>query len=155
VVGDINTLHDIITPEPIEMYPFAKGWVILILLLLALLLSYAINRYLKYKKNRYRREATKEWKSLKKAKDIKALISLNKRVAISAYGRDEVAILSGNEWWDFMQSHSSVKLDSDIRELIDDILYSQRELTPREIDTITLISKEWIDTHFVEEIRDV
>ena len=155
MVGDINTLHDIITPEPIGIYPFAKGWVILILLLLALLLSYAINRYSKYKKNRYRREATKEWKSLKKAKDIKALISLNKRVAISAYGRDEVAILSGNEWWDFMQSHSSVKLDSDIRELIDDILYSQRELTPREIDTITLISKEWIDTHFVEEIRDV
>ena len=155
MVADINNLHDIITPEPIGIYPFANGWVILILIALSLLLSYSINRYSKYKKNRYRREAKKEWKSLKKAKDTKALLSLNKRVAISAYGRDEVAILSGNEWWDFMQSHSSVKLDNDIRELIDDILYSQRELTHKEIDTITLISKEWIDTHFVEEIKDV
>ena len=155
MVADINNLHDIITPEPIGIYPFANGWIILILIALSLLLSYSINRYSKYKKNRYRREAKKEWKSLEKAKDINALISLNKRVAISAYGRDEVAILSSNEWWNFMQSHSKVVVASDSRDLIDNILYSQKELTDKDIESIILISKEWIETHIVEEIKYV
>lgn len=152
----LDNLHDIILPDAIGFFPPAPGWTIVVLLLLALLFHLALQRYKYYKKSEYRREALKE--SVLYTKESKehtiALLSLAKRVGIAAYGRKEVAKLSANSWWDFMENHSKVKVNSDLREEIDTLLYDASYTMNSALhDNVRESVSLWIKTHKVD--RDV
>jgi len=156
VEASLDHLHDIIVPEAVGYFPLAPGWVVLVLLALALLFHFAIQIYAKYKKSLYRREGLKELESFteQSQEETVELLSLAKRVAIAAYGRETIAKLSADSWWDFMEKHSKVKVSSQLRKNIAKILYDKSyESNHQDYNAIKTFVTLWIKTH--KGIKDV
>lgn len=152
--ASLDNLHDIIIPKAVGFLPSAPGWTIVLLLLLALLFHFAVQRYKYYKKSQYRREALREFVTYKhhSKEDAIALLALGKRVGIAAYGRTEIAKLSADSWWDFMQEHSKVKVNSGLRQEIDKLLYDANHTMNSSVyDNIAECISLWIKTHRVEK----
>jgi hypothetical protein len=152
--ASLDNLHDIITPEAVGFFPWALGWNILFLLLITLLFHFGVKRYALYQKEAYKRQAEKELKEYahKSRENAIALLTLAKRVAISAYGREEVANLHDATWWDFMEKHSEVQLPSTLRSEIQALLYSEDFVVDISLyDTLFTLVKRWTETHRVEQ----
>ena len=148
--ASLDNFHDIIVPDAIGYFPPAPGWYVLGLLALALLFHFAIQTYAKYKKNLYRREALKELESFSEQsqEETVLLLSLAKRVAIVAYGRERIAKLSADSWWDFMEEHSKVKVSKELRKNIAKILYDKGyESKQSDALAIKTFVTLWIKTH--------
>ena len=152
--ASLNNLHDIMLPEAPGFFPLAPGWYILLLLLLTLLLHFALKRYRRYQKEQYRREALGELAGLQQSnrENTMAVLSLAKRVGLSAYGRENIALLDGDTWWDFMETHSQAKVKPELRKEIQTILY-QDTSTPDESSFEKILSfvSKWIRTHKVPD----
>lgn len=148
--ASLENLHDIIMPDAVGLFPLSPGWVVILLLLMALLFHFTLQRYKRYKKSQYRREALKELPLYAKEGRVHtiALLSLAKRVGIAAYGRKEVAKLSSNDWWDFMQTHSKAKVNTGLREEIDKLLYDATFTVNIDLhNNIRQCVSLWIKTH--------
>lgn len=152
--ASLDNLHDIIVPDAVGFFPLAPGWLIVLLLALSLLFHVVFKAYACYQRSLYKREALNELERYtdKRRDEILALLTLAKRVGIAAYGRTEVAKLSGESWWDFMEQHSKVKIDGGLRAGLSDILYD--ESTQIEISDHTDVKELvsiWIKTHKVAD----
>lgn len=151
--ASLDNLHDIIVPEAVSFFPPAPGWIIVLILLLALLLHFAVKAYRRYKKSLYRREALKElgiYRQHSKENTV-ALLSLAKRVAIAAYGREEVAKLYDDAWWNFMEKQSKAKVSPEAREDIAKLLYDGSYMVNSVLhDNIIQFVTLWIKTHKAE-----
>ena len=148
--ASLNNLNDIIMPEAVGFYPLAPGWIIVILLALALLFHFSFKAYSRYKRSLYKREALKELESYtqENRNEILALLTLAKRVGIAAYGRDQIAKLSGESWWDFMEQHSKVKINTELREELSDLLYdTSKEHESAQYVAVREMVTLWIRTH--------
>ena len=91
-------------PAPAGWWPPAPGWWILAVILIS---SIAAFFYWK-SKTRLRRIALQELKKLESSDDIvlaKGLENLLRRYAIARFGRDQVAMLSGERWTNFVVEH--------------------------------------------------
>ena len=143
--ASLDNLQDIIVPDAPGFFPLAPGWYVLLLILLTLLLHFSYRSFLAYRQNRYRREALAE---LPHTVTVNALLSLAKRVALAAYGREKTATLSGSEWWTFMESHSDVKIASNLRETLEKSLYDPAYKGNKETEKeVAAFVKIWIETH--------
>ena len=151
--ASLDNLHDIIVPEPIGVFPLAPGWTVLILLCLTLLFHFGWQRYLLYRKEQYRRDALEELQLLNKnnISHTLSLLSLAKRVGISAYGRESIATLTDDNWWDFMQSHSQTSVPQDLRESIQNFLYADKPLDNSTYKLLFSAVETWIKTHKVQD----
>ena len=150
--ASLNNLHDIVLPEAVGFFPLAPGWYILLLLFLTLLFHFALKHYRIYKKEQYRREAFESLAELqqKNRENTLALLSLAKRVGLSAYGRESIAILNGEDWWDFIEEHSKAKVDSALRKEIQILLYQDAAtFNESTFDAVLGFVTEWISTHKV------
>lgn len=152
--ASLDNLHDIILPDAVGLLPLAPGWIILGGLLLTLLLHFAVKGYKRYQKTLYKREALKELeRSTDEGKEgAVALLALARRVAIAAYGREAMAKLTGDAWWNFMEQHSKVKMSGELREKITTLLYNDG--TPEDNSSYQMIRSivgVWIKTHKVPE----
>ena len=152
--ASLDNLHAILVPEAVGFFPLAPGWVIVILLAFALLLHFLFQAYKGYKRSLYKREALKEIESYSKENrdEMIALVTLAKRVAIVAYGRKQIAKFSGENWWDFMEQHSKVKIGKELRTELSNLLYGN----PKQDDTSQSgVVKDlvilWIRTHKVTD----
>ena len=148
--ASLNNLNDIIVPDAVGFFPLAPGWIIMILLALALLFHFAIKAYSHYKKTLYKREAFKELESYtqESSEEILALLTLAKRVGIAAYGRRQIAKLSGESWWDFMEQNSKVKVGKDLRRELTEILYdTTKQYDSSQYTVVKEIVELWIRTH--------
>jgi hypothetical protein len=152
--ASLDNLHDIIVPEAVGFFPLAPGWMVVILLALGLFFHFVFQAYKGYQRSLYKREALKELDSYTKESrdEMIALVTLAKRVAIAAYGRKQIAKLSGESWWDFMEEHSKVKMRKELRAELSDLLYG----TPKENDTsqytvVKDLVTLWIKTHKVTD----
>jgi len=148
--ASLDNLHDIIVPDAVGFFPPAPGWYIVALLFLSLLFHFGVRRYKEYKKSEYKREALKELLIYKESskEDVIALLSLAKRVGLAAFGRHKIAKLSDDSWWDFMEQHSKVKVDAQLRVALSKLLYD----TSFAMDNIlyektSLFVTLWIKTH--------
>ncbi len=107
---DLNGLHDITLPEPVSWMPQTTGWLVLLGLIVALGAWLAFAKYRRHKANRYRRLALLELAEIAAAFDerdtrAKSVVQsriLIKRVALSAWPREEVASLTGDAWLEFL-----------------------------------------------------
>ena len=148
--ASLDNLHDIIVPDAVGFLPPAPGWYIILFLLLALLFYFAIQAVRRYKKSQYRRDALHELADYHEAgrQNAIALLSLAKRVGIAAYGREKIAGLSDDAWWDFMESHSKTVINKTCREEIRSLLYDDRfTLSDALFDTIAASVTQWVKTH--------
>ena len=109
-------LRDIHLPGPVESWPPAIGWWILLAIILLLVLAVFNWLYQRWRANRYRREALKELRQLHEnyqqhGDDLLYLArfqTLLKRVALTRFSREDVASLTGESWVSFLDrtSHS-------------------------------------------------
>lgn len=146
--ASLDNLHDIIVPEGIGFFPLSSGWVIVLIICLALVFHCIVQVYKKYKKIRYKREALK---ALEHENSLLEMLSLVKRVGIAAYGREKIALLTGDAWWDFMEMHSRVNVNNTLRAEIAKSLYDSSYCMETkmlaEVNTMVLV---WIKTHKVD-----
>jgi len=101
-------LRDIHLPDPVNWWPLAIGWWLLPLLIM--LISFAIYKFIKYKKqNRkiaYKKIALNEFRSIRlqykkngnSAELIRAISALLRRIALSYLPRENIASLTGEQW---------------------------------------------------------
>lgn len=117
---------------------------------MALLFHFAMQFYKRYKKSLYKREALAELASYKEERkdEILPLLTLAKRVGIAAYGREKIAKLSNDSWWNFMEQHSNAKVSSELRVEIANVLYDDgydnKGKTYSDVKALVIL---WIKTH--------
>ena len=147
--GSLDLMHDIIVPPAISFWPLAPGWYALALILLAYVLHLALKAWTKYRENAYRREALDELSLTEEGTaEMKRLLTLMKRVALQHFGRKNVAALSDTSWCEFVEQHSRVKVESDLRLLSQKVLYSSDvQVTTEALAKMRKITKVWIKTH--------
>ena len=145
--ASLDNLHDIIVPEAIGFFPPAPGWYVVGLLVLALLFHFGIHFYKQYQKSLYKREALAEFCQLGEEYEI---LDLMKRVAIYSFGREKVASLTGDEWWNFIEKHSEVKVYTVLRNYCNQIIYDSNTIhDPKYNYHLREVAKLWIKMHKV------
>ena len=147
----LDLMHDILVPPAVSFWPLAPGWFALALLFLTTMLHLGLKLWAKYRANSYRREALQELVTLAKSESVEEivrLLNLMKRVALQHFGREKVASLSDVHWWEFVEKHSSVKIDNSLRALSNEVLYSSNvEVTKEAVEKMSTLTKLWINTH--------
>ena len=155
--ASLDQLHDIIIPPAVSYWPLlAPGWYALVLLVLAYGIHIGLKYWAAYQKNLYRREALNVLSKMQTGEDtnkeINTLLGLMKRVALQCFGREKVAALSDDAWWDFIEKHSKAKVGVEVRELSQKILYSPNaEATAEDVKLVSKVAKVWITTHKGED----
>ncbi len=102
-----DLLHDLVLPAPVSMFPTTVGWRILGAWVLAVFAILLVHGFLKWRRNRYRRDAEVELERIERQlqSDPDALAGVGivlKRTAMSAYTREPVAALHGHAWASFL-----------------------------------------------------
>jgi hypothetical protein len=148
----LDQLHDILIPPAVSNWLLAPGWYALGILVLTYGIHIGMKFWSNYQKNLYRREALKSLTQIQLEKDtnkeINALLVLMKRVALKHFGREKVAALSADQWWDFIETHSKAKVSADIRRLSQKILYTTHvQTTQDDLSNVAKVTKVWINTH--------
>jgi cbb3-type cytochrome oxidase subunit 3 len=107
----LNQLHDIVLPPAVGWWPLAFSWWVLIFSVLSMLVGVIWFFLDRHKRNAYRREALALLNAIErnttppqqKIADINRLL---KQVALTAYGRSEVAALTDQAWCEFLQHNA-------------------------------------------------
>ncbi len=111
----LSQLQDIQLPDPISWWPLAFSWWILILSVISTLIGVVWYFREQRKRNAYRREAQEALSRIMHPKEsnlsineqVLAINSLLKQVALTTYGRVNVAQLSDQAWLDFLKQNAS------------------------------------------------
>lgn len=104
-------MNDVITPEPVGLWPLAPGWWLLGILL-CVLIGFSIFALWRYRRqNRYKKFALAELATIKRNDDkysnallAQALSAVLKKTALNAYphSRHRLAALYGEAWLEFL-----------------------------------------------------
>lgn len=144
------SLRDIHMPTEVNWWPIAPGWWLLILVSLFFFL-------LAYKKYRQRRQIRRSWQivsqslelfaGLQKYSDdiafIKGISALLRRTAISLYGKEETAGLSGQAWLQFLDDKSrSIDFTQGAGKVLIDQPYRKHAVFDRE--ELIRVTKKWL-----------
>jgi predicted negative regulator of RcsB-dependent stress response len=108
----LDLMHGLVTPEPVPWSPTTPGWWIVLGWLLALLVLATWQIVKRRRRDRYRRDALAELKSIDAdssndpATAAQRIAAVLKRTALVAYPRQDVAGLYGTEWAQFLVESS-------------------------------------------------
>jgi len=147
-------LGSILEPDPIPFSFDTLGWKI-VFMVLVLLWLYTIYRLLiKYKHNKYKRDAIVEIKELIKndhpeSKFITNVLLVLKRTALQSYSRLDVASLQGDDWLTFLDKKVSginfIKYKNHISNAVyRDMFEPSTEFDKEEFSRMTI---KWIKNH--------
>lgn len=154
--ASLDRLHDIVVPDPTPWWPPAPGWLWLAGLVLALLSLALLVGFIRWQKNRYRREALAELARLAAAASSAAsgsvsssLSELLKRTALTAYPREDVATLTGPRWFAFLDSTGGTTFSSGIGEAMERATYLAPSAGPQNARDLELLRevRTWIREH--------
>ncbi|MDX1695354.1 MAG: DUF4381 domain-containing protein [Ketobacteraceae bacterium] len=147
----LANLAPIHLPDPVSQWPPAPGWWILGALLLTLLAGLVIWQVKRYRKYAFRREALARLQHIEQHKDhltsvevASQLSGLLKQVAITLFGRQHTASLSGEAWLRFLDDKGKTDAftQGPGRALADDIY---RPGATVDLDGIFKLGKQWIE----------
>ena len=110
--ASLQNLNDIVMPASAGWWPLATGWYVLAVLALFFLCWITYRLVTDWKTNRYRRSALSELEVLSediqdpavRGTSLRKIPILLKRTALAAYPRNEVANLTGEDWFRFLNS---------------------------------------------------
>ena len=135
--ASLQNLNDIVLPASVSWWPLASGWYFLIALMLIALAWIGYRSIRRWIENGYRRAALHELQLLvqdiqdpeKRNTGLRQLPVLLKRTALSVHPREQVASLSGDDWYDYLNSQidKPAFTESD-KSLLDRISYSTGDL---------------------------
>ena len=108
----LDLMHGLVMPGPVAWLPQTPGWWIVLGWLLAVLLLLAWQFAKRRQRNRYRRDALTELRSIAAQTELgpgesaQRIAVLLKRTALAAYPRKDVAALYGRDWAQFLRESS-------------------------------------------------
>lgn len=157
--ASLQNLNDIVMPAPVSWWPLASGWYVLIGLILISLVWFSYRFMRHWTNNRYRRAALFELQSLEvgiskpgeRDTNLRKIPVLLKRTALSVYPREQVASLSGQDWFQFL--NSTVKHPSfseATSSTLNTISYSTGELgkvDPQATKALIDACRSWLKNH--------
>jgi len=148
----------LIEPQPVTFSFGAPGWYVLGVLCLLVILFVLWLLWRHHVKNKYRTEAlqwlsTKE-QSLTRQKNYAALVyetnMLLKRIAMSKYGRSNVAGKRGADWTSYINSTWRAKaFDETDEALLHEDIYCLEAIKPGKATAFVNKAKQWIRRHKV------
>ncbi|WP_339514786.1 DUF4381 domain-containing protein [Pseudomonas sp. RL_15y_Pfl2_60] len=158
----ISQLQELPLPTPAFSYfPQTWGWLVLLLVGLAIFATWAFLRWRRWHRDHYRREALLRLSQLQDAitddkqrlHALRELPELLKRVALSMPNAPEVGNLSGAKWQGFLQSTSPSPLPADFSQQLALLAYAPQTqlmaLKPEQLDSVFSTCKQWIEAHHV------
>lgn len=104
-------MNDVITPEPVGLWPPAPGWWLLGILLCVVIGISLFSLWHRHRQNRYKKFALAELDALRRNQDLyrnselaQAVNAVLKKTALNAYShsRHRLAALYGEAWLDFL-----------------------------------------------------
>ncbi len=163
--ASLDRLHDIIAPPPVPWWPPAPGWYGLLGILLVLLVAAAVRGFIRWQRNRYRREALAEWRRLqplfatadRRAFALGSLAELLKRTALSAFPRERVAALTGPAWLAFLdRTGPRSGFSTDAGAMIETAAYDPQAASAAgdsQIEEATALAHDWLAQHRAEAAK--
>jgi hypothetical protein len=141
-------------PEAIAMTYDSVGWCVLFSMvgLVLLVLIYLVIK--SYRKNAYRRQAQSmlnviqnKFNSKEDFECVNETMALLKQVAMTTYGRDAVANLSGLEWLQFLDSKNKKEEFVPLSTLIHAALYQNKVSDSGQVKQLFSVTHKWINNH--------
>ena len=162
--ASLQNLNDIVLPATVGWWPLATGWYVLIGFLLIALAWFSYRSLRHWMNNRYRRAALRELQVLadqlhtpeerdteERDAQLRQIPILLKRTALSAYPRNQVASLTGKDWFHFLKSTvKNPSFTKSTASTLNKISYSSGELgVVDEQATKALLnaSRHWLKHH--------
>ncbi|SCY44237.1 DUF4381 domain-containing protein [Desulfoluna spongiiphila] len=156
----LENLHDIIPMAPQPLWPPAPGWYVVAWVTAAAAVWLCVTATLRWRKNRYRREALAELDLITRGdntawENLTLLPALVKRTALAAYGRKAVASLTSDNWLAFLdRSLPTSDFTEGAGRLLVDIPYQPNESLasrdPAEAKALVRLVETWIKKHNAE-----
>jgi hypothetical protein len=145
----LDLMHEVVTPEPVSWLPQTVGWWVVAGWLSALVLLGALHGYLKWRRNRYRRDALAELRAIEQQSPIdnvsaRSIAELLKRTALAAYPREQVAPLYGAEWAGFLRESAG---DDEIVTAEAERLATMAYRPDSDVSTLIRPARRWIEVH--------
>ncbi|WP_116368323.1 DUF4381 domain-containing protein [Parahaliea mediterranea] len=124
----LANLHDIVVPAPVPLWPPAPGWLWLLGFVAIALVWLALRAFSRFQRNRYRREALAELAALRAGEQppatrLAGLSIVLKRTALTAYPRQDVAQLTGADWFRFLDETGGTAFNSGLGQALEDSTY--------------------------------
>jgi hypothetical protein len=157
--ASLQNLNDIVLPATVGWWPLASGWYLLFGLVLVSLAWFGYRSLYHWKKNRYRRAALHELQLLENGINkpgerdahLRKIPVLLKRTALSVYPRSQIASLSGESWFQFLNSTVKNPLFTKATaSTLNTVSYSTGELStvdPQSAKALLGASKSWLKSH--------
>lgn len=143
--GNLQDLNSIVTPEPVGWLPLAPGWIVLGVVLGLALVVVAWRRWLRWRDQRYRREALRELADMTDPAELPGLL---KRTALSAWPREEVASLSGAAWHQFLDDSAGVdSFSGGLGQRLDALAYGSSDLAEGDEAQLRAAAHTWLRQH--------
>ena len=150
---DLSQLRDIHLPVPVSWWPPAPGWWLLAVLVPVIVLGmYIMVR--RRQRNAWRRSALIELTQLRQQYQsqpstpqiiVNGLSVLLRRVAISYYPREEVAMLSGDKWLAFLERSMGAPFKPEHRHLLTVAPYApDASIPPDAMLELFTLCESWI-----------
>ena len=155
----LQNLNDIVLPAQVGWWPLATGWYILSALLFIVLAWLGYQSLRRWFKNRYRRAALQELRSLAdgmrngehRDSSLRQIPILLKRTALSIYPREQVASLAGKDWRRFLNSRlRNPSFAESVASTLDTVSYSAGDLSrvdKRSATALLSASRHWLKHH--------
>ncbi len=155
--ASLGRLHDIVVPPPVSWWPPAPGWLLLFCFAALAILMLILRGVIHWQQNRYRREALAELARLEAsagnagspAGAVAGMSKLLKRTAITAYGREQVASLTGTEWFAFLDRTGGTQFSSGLGAALEEAIYrpgAENQVRTRMADAAGEV-RQWIRAH--------
>ncbi len=145
---------EITPPDAINWLPQTLGWLALAIALLGFAVHRGWRALQHWHRNRYRREASKRLRALPAASEPKSFVADLNRVlkitALTAYSRERVAQLSGENWANFLhrQCHQSPFSEAQLL-LLSAAAYRDDEIDRKLQQQLLTASLLWVENHTV------
>ena len=145
-VPSIEQLQELGLPAPVSYWPQTWGWGVLLGFVVVGLLVLAGRKWLRWRRDAYRRQALARLHTLA---DLREVPELLKRVALSmplsAEEHQRVPTLSGSDWQAFLQRHAGAPIPDDLSQRLAELAYGN----PSPDAQLLAQCKAWVEHHHV------
>ena len=145
--ASLDRLHDIVAAPPVSWWPPAPGVYLALGLVLVLALALAARAIRHRLRQAYRREALAATRA--PGLTVTELATLLKRVALTAYPRDQVAALTGPAWLEWLGKAGGLSVPPAVADLLTSAVYTGT--VARDTTELAAFVRLWIRRHRVPQ----
>ena len=141
-VTSLELLRDIVQPPPVSWWPPAVGWWIVLAILSTALAVRAARGWRRWLQNRYRRVALQ---AIAEATTVSEIADVLKRTALVAYGRSDVARLTGPRWYRRLGDTCGREPSAQVVSLLGRGVYNNDDVA--DISELRAYAVQWVERH--------